>query len=77
MRTIVIENEYLRIGVTPDYGARVISLFDRLGGREWMTQGRESPNTGEDATYLGQEAVAWDECFPTVGAWDASGPTPP
>jgi galactose mutarotase-like enzyme len=36
-------------------------------------QGGESPATGEDAVYRAEEAVGWDECFPTVAPWDASG----
>ncbi len=71
MHRIRIENKALAVAVAPDYGARVVSLIDRASGREWMTQGGESANTGEDAVYLGDEAVGWDECFPTVGRWDA------
>jgi len=59
----VIENDRLRVAVTPAYGARVVSLLDKLSGREWMTTGPESPNTGEEVRYWGDEAVAWDECF--------------
>jgi galactose mutarotase-like enzyme len=69
---IYIENDYLRVGVAPAYGARVVSVFDKTVARQWITQGSESGNTGEDAIYLGPEAVGWDECFPTVGSWDAS-----
>lgn len=72
MRSIFIENPNLRVGVTPDYGARVVSFIDKLSGREWIAQGSESANTGEDAVYLGDEAVGWDECFPTVSPCDAS-----
>src|SRR5664279_4148592 len=67
-----IENDKLRVGIAPAYGARVVSLLDKTSGREWITQGVRSGNTGEDAVYLGAEAVGWDECFPTVGPWDAS-----
>lgn len=73
MDTIWIENEAFRVGVMPEYGARVVSLLDRAGGREWIAQGGQSGNTGEDAAYLADEAVGWDECFPTVAPWDASG----
>ncbi len=51
---------------------RVTSLLDRASGREWMTAGGQSPQTGDDAVYLGDEAVAWDECFPTVGRCNVS-----
>jgi galactose mutarotase-like enzyme len=72
LTAIFIENDALRVGVTPAYGARVVSLFHKASGREWMTEGGESPNTGEDVRYWGAEAVGWDECFPTVSVWDAS-----
>lgn len=72
MGVVSIENEHLRIGVTPSYGARVVSLVDKASGREWLAQGSESRSTSEDAVYLGDEAVGWDECFPTVAPWDAS-----
>jgi len=72
MSITILENQHLRVGVTPRFGARVVSLLDKASGREWMTQGVESTNVGEAAVYQGPEAVGWDECFPTVGAWDAS-----
>eukprot|EP01035_Chromulina_nebulosa_P062854 gene62854-85963_t len=72
MSITILENQHLRVGVTTQFGARVVSLFDKASGREWMTQGTESTNTGEAAVYGGPEAVGWDECFPTVGASDAS-----
>jgi galactose mutarotase-like enzyme len=70
---IFIENDRLRVGVSANYGARVVHLVDKASGREWMTQGGESPNVSEDVKYLDKEAVAWDECFPTVGVYDATG----
>jgi galactose mutarotase-like enzyme len=73
METIVIENEVLRVGVMPDCGARIVSLFDKRAGREWMAEGAPSANTGEDAVYGAAEAIGWDECFPTVAPWDAQG----
>jgi len=72
MSSTVLENDRLRVAVTPDYGARVTSLVDKRTGREWIAQGPQSRNTGEDAEYAGNEAVGWDECFPTVTPWDAS-----
>lgn len=72
MMTIVLQNDHMRVAVEPCYGARVTSLLDRQTGREWIAQGPQSRNTGEDAEYAGDEAVGWDECFPTVTPWDAS-----
>ena len=72
MTVTFIENSHLRVGVAIAYGARVVSLVDKSSARDWMTAGGQSPATGEDAIYQGDEAVAWDECFPTVGSCDAS-----
>lgn len=73
MDGLAIENAELRVVVQPDYGARVVSLIDRRSGRDWMAKGGTSGNTGETARYGVEEAVGWDECFPTVGICDASG----
>ncbi|MDP1730494.1 MAG: hypothetical protein Q8L54_04800 [Devosia sp.] len=73
MTVVWLENEAMRVGVNPAYGARVTSLVDKATGRDWIAPGGESPATGEDAVYLADEAVGWDECFPTVAPWDATG----
>jgi galactose mutarotase-like enzyme len=69
---LVLEHERIRVEVNPEYGARVTSLLDTHTSRQWMTAGGRSADTGEGAVYRGDEAVGWDECFPTVGTWDAS-----
>ncbi len=71
--TVTLENADLRVDVSPFYGGRVVRLIDRKTGRDWMVPGGESRQTGEEAIYSADEAVGWDECFPTVGRWDASG----
>ncbi len=75
MAAIRIENDALSVVVAPHYGARVTNLIDKATRRDWMAPGGESRQTGEDAVYLAGEAVGWDECFPTVSPWDASGTT--
>jgi galactose mutarotase-like enzyme len=72
---VVIESEAMRVGVLPTYGARVVSLFDKATGREWIAGGGQSANSGEDAVYGGDEAAGWDECFPTVSPCDATDTT--
>jgi len=73
MNSIRIENDALRVEILPAYGARVTSLVDKASGRDWIFGGGQSANTGEDAVYSRDEAVGWDECFPTVGAFEAQG----
>jgi hypothetical protein len=71
-RIIYIENVAMRVGMMPDYGARVVHLIDKVTGRDWMALGGTSSQVGEAVVYGRDEAVGWDECFPTVGVWDAS-----
>jgi hypothetical protein len=73
MESIFIGSEAMQVGVLPDYGARVTSLLDKQSGREWIAGGGQAAETDETATYGAEQAVGWDECFPTVGSWDASG----
>ncbi len=65
-----IGNDRLTLSMSPDYGARVLSLTDRNSGRQWLVTGPQSTRTGEDAVYGADEAVGWDECFPTVLSCD-------
>ncbi|MET3898036.1 galactose mutarotase-like enzyme [Devosia sp. UYZn731] len=73
MAPLAIENAVVRVVIDPAFGARVLSLLDRRSGRDWMAKGPQTANFGEGAVYLADEAVGWDECFPTVSPWDASG----
>ncbi|MEQ1771885.1 MAG: hypothetical protein ABL879_18835 [Devosia sp.] len=72
MSRTIIESEAMRVSLVPDYGARVTGLLDKHSGREWLQQGSASDNNGERAQYLGDEAIGWDECFPTVSPCDAN-----
>jgi galactose mutarotase-like enzyme len=71
MDSIRIENDALRVDTLPGYGARVSSLVEKASGRDWIFHGGQSANTAEDAVYSRDEAVGWDECFPTVSAFEA------
>ena len=75
MSLLALESLSVRVEIDADFGARVVSLIDRRSGRDWMAKGPRSTQVGEDAIYLADEAVGWDECFPTVAPWDA-GATP-
>ncbi len=68
-----IGNDRIALSMSPDFGARVLALTDRVTGRQWLVTGPQSTQTGEDAAYGAAEAVGWDECFPTVLACDHGG----
>ncbi len=65
-----IGNDRLSLSISPDYGARVLSLTDRNSGRQWLVTGPQSSYPGEGTAYGADEAVGWDECFPTVLSCD-------
>ena len=71
-RLPTLENETMSVSIDYGFGARVTSLHDKRSRREWLIQGGQSRSTGEDAVYGADEAVGWDECFPTVSRCDAS-----
>jgi hypothetical protein len=70
---ITLANADMSVTVDVAYGARLTSIMDRVTGREWMLQGGRGPDVSDTAIYGGADAVGWDECFPTVLPWDASG----
>ncbi len=68
---LTLENAAMSISVDAAYGARVTSLVDKRNGRQWLYQGGRSEAIGEEAVYVGDESIAWDECFPTVSRCDS------
>ena len=68
MQRIALENRELSVSLTPDFGARIISLCDKQTGRDWIAAGPCIGSAAADATFGPKTATGWDECFPTVGA---------
>ncbi len=68
---VTLENDAIRLSLTPRLGGRVVSLVDRTTGREWLVQGEPPADpdawAGIDAGFGGAQAYGWDECLPTVG----------
>ena len=66
MRSILIENRYIRAVVLPDDGAKIVSLVRRNTGREFLLQ--PNPRQRSQFPHLGfeQHAYGFDECFPTI-----------
>ncbi|MDD5017890.1 MAG: hypothetical protein PHO15_07325 [Eubacteriales bacterium] len=68
VKAIRLENDYLSVGVLPVNGAKVFSLYNRITGREYMTQAVSQQYAelkfGEE--YIQAEVSGFDDCFPTV-----------
>lgn len=63
-----LETPALRMIVVPQLGARIVSLYDRVRGHEWLAQPRQAPaaETPYAATYAEYGLFGWDEMFPTI-----------
>jgi galactose mutarotase-like enzyme len=76
----VQENDTMRIVTVPDLGAKLVSLFDKRSGREWLVgPGERAPaKVPYGASFVDQDMSGWDEMFPTIvacaypvpGAWE-------
>jgi len=68
LASIVLENDRLRVEVVPSLGAKLVSLFYKPSGKEWLLS---STDTTLEATEYGSDFTkaalcGWDECFPTI-----------
>lgn len=65
---LALETPALRAITVPALGAKIVSLFDRALGREWLLP----PKNGQlrpviyGADFVEQDMSGWDEMFPTI-----------
>lgn len=66
----VLENDTIRTVIVPDIGAKLVSLFDKRTGNEWIVGAGERPfvNVPYAASFTEQDMSGWDEMFPTITA---------
>ena len=72
--SLALENEALRVVVTPEVGAKIVSLYDRRTGREWLVtpeqSGSMTPNPFRawpyGTEYNPNQCGGWDEMIPTI-----------
>ncbi|HLO29748.1 MAG TPA: hypothetical protein VK249_11465 [Anaerolineales bacterium] len=70
---ITLESELLRAVIVPDLGAKIVSLYDKRHGREWLVAPMRSVmQTSYGADFVSQDMSGWDEMLPTIVAcsWD-------
>lgn len=65
---VTLANDDLVIEVESQRGGRVVRLFSRLDGREWLRTGcgRPAPAPTLDAVFTDTDHFGWDEMLPTV-----------
>lgn len=67
---LVLETSALRLITVPGMGAKIVSLFDKQRGREWLLPptNRDFKPVAYGASFVDQDMSGWDEIFPTTGA---------
>lgn len=75
---LAIETAVVRLVTVPHMGAKIVSLFDKVRGHEWLLPPIDRPFRPADyaASFVAQDMSGWDEMFPTIDAcaYPMSGP---
>ena len=69
-----LENDRISVVFLPGMGAKIVSLFDKLAGFEWLV-GPMRPMKPVDygASFTDQDMSGWDEMLPTINACEYPG----
>lgn len=65
-----IETSCLRLTTVPGMGAKIVSIFDKEMGYEWLLPPVNRPfqPVSYSAVFTDQDMSGWDEMFPTINA---------
>lgn len=68
------ETAVMKLTLIPKLGSKVISLYDKRTGREWLSR-TELPlgNKGYASSFVDGDGSGWDEMFPTINECSYSG----
>jgi galactose mutarotase-like enzyme len=66
----LLESTALRVVLLPGLGAKIVSIFDRRAGYEWLVGPGSRPlrPVSYAAVFVDQDMSGWDEMFPTIDA---------
>ncbi len=69
MAAWTLENDRISVVILPGMGAKIVSLFDKLAGYEWLVGPvRPMKPVEYGASFTDQDLSGWDEMFPTINA---------
>jgi galactose mutarotase-like enzyme len=65
---LALETPALRVITVPTMGAKIVSIFDRIVGHEWLLPPKNGYFQPVDygAAFVEQDMSGWDEMFPTI-----------
>ena len=76
LSALALETDQVRAVVVPEVGAKIVSLFDKRNGVEWLAGAGRRPlqPLAYGAPFVEQDMSGWDEMFPTISACDYPAP---
>ncbi|MSO33925.1 MAG: DUF5107 domain-containing protein [Candidatus Nanopelagicaceae bacterium] len=68
-KTEVLENDYLKVSVIPELGAKIAQIRDKQANYEWLWDDPTRPLRARQASdsYDEHNIAGFDECFPNIG----------
>lgn len=65
---LVLENNFIRVVMVPQLGAKIASLYDKTNAREWLLAPTLRPirRVPYGAQFAAYDMSGWDEMFPTI-----------
>lgn len=68
--SVVTETPRARVEIVPDLGGKIVSMYDKAAGKEWLVDSGSRPlkRVPYGSSFVQADMSGWDECFPTVDA---------
>ena len=68
LKSVTMENDFLKVVLIPSHGAKLVSLFNKRSKHEWLVQpdGDLPKRIPSRANFHNYSMFGWDEMFPTV-----------
>ena len=65
----VLENDFLKVSVIPELGAKIAQIKDKHANYEWLWEDSTRPLRARQVTdkYDEHDITGFDECFPNIG----------
>ncbi len=65
----VLENDFLRVCVLPEYGAKIVEIWDKRVDYQWLWTDPSRPIRARSFgdNYADHDISGFDECFPNIG----------
>ncbi|NDF03223.1 MAG: DUF5107 domain-containing protein [Actinobacteria bacterium] len=68
-KTEVLENDFLKVSVIPELGAKILQIRDKQANYEWLWDDPTRPLRARQPgdNYDEHDITGFDECFPNIG----------